>query len=305
MNSIIIIILSLLICSCAKVPDIRDEQQNCRIELSFKNPYRSLLEPSATGNSTLQGYGIKDINLYAINDSEVAVRHFYTKLNSDTVITLPSGQWDFYTFANISRDMGELDCDSIENIMLDFPYEKTLPQIDTLPMTGCITAQISRDKIIEIELLPLTAKMLVNVSLSQQLSKWSSITDIQLLSIPEKVMAFQTGHKEQHYVQYRDFPPINEPIFPISFYLPENISVSSSDKAAAKGSLERNESHNPTYLRIGCKIGLRQVYYNIYPGGDASTDFNIRRGDSYIVDIKINGWNPNDYTLIQHCSRRE
>lgn len=202
-----------------------------------------------------------------------------------------------------------------EAMTLKFASENDVTADSALPMVGKSTESTDANSSISISLTRMVAKVVFtcNVAIPTSINESFKITRIQVLNAASGVCftapavptgtsgLYPDGSSSDNFFDYAEVPVTTAASVSHTWYLPENLrgvvaglteKTKGGDKVPAHSTcIEVSGDYTKT---ISGKESLQDVTYRIYLGGNASTDFNLIRNNSYTVTVTIQGKNEND-----------
>lgn len=224
-----------------------------------------------------------------------------------------------YVIANTASDqLADLDenltLGAFEAKPLDFSSENDVTLTGTaLPMVGSFTGSTKSVSSIPVSLERVVAKIAFTcISKVEVPNESFEIKRIQLLDVASKVAfkapdvpsaqtgLFPDGTSSDNFFDYAE-KAVSGTTIEHTWYMPENLrGVVAGLTEKTKGG--ENVPAHSTCIEVSgdyTKNGvLEDVTYRIYPGANASTDFNLIRNNSYSIKATIIGKNENDIRVI-------
>lgn len=240
---------------------------------------------------------IDDVNIYAVNPVTGIVRHTHL-YTSFTSFSLPSGVWEFYVFANLGYDMGDRSEQDLKALTAATDTENALAEDGRIRMSLHKTVDIAGNISLHLKLVRMAAKVQVGVEVVPDMAGRLEIRNIQICRVPASVRYF--GDNDA--VAFADYVPqkVAGSTFARTFYLPENLAGTVTEITQPQERSIINAPADATCVVIEALCDGRAVTYYVYPGGNETSDFNIRRNHDYILNVTLCGANPEDIRLATY-----
>lgn len=287
-------VIVVLTISCSKYseelyPTSGDDE--CRVEITFgiKNDPFIVQSRALTPEQESQ---ILDVNLYAVHSKTGEVKHQYIRESSNVVLSMYTGTWTLYAFANSGYDMGETTAQGLEVIVVDTRTEDALASNGKMRMAKKQIVEISDNLSIRLELERLAAKVQISVSVSAAISDQLIIQGVQMCNVP--ISARYIG--ENNAITFYDYAKqeVSDNAFSRTYYLPENLAGEIQTITKPEERSPKNTPDQATFIRIEALYNGSPAIYYAYPGENQTTDFNLRHNHNYILNITLHGANPED-----------
>lgn len=235
---------------------------------------------------------IGDVNLYAVNAGTGEVEHRYVKGSAASGLTLTPGSWTFYAVANRGSDLGTLDAETVEALRVDVPPYDPGDSDFLLPMAGRTEADISGSASVTLALERLAARVQLDIRVVAGVEDELTVVDVQPIGVPSGVSCFSGDAVGGS----GDWPKqeCGASAFSAVYYLPENLAGEAPHIVSPEERTHPNAPKDATGFRITAFYEGKLVYYHVYPGGNDTSDFNLRRNHCYILGVTIHGANPED-----------
>lgn len=235
---------------------------------------------------------IGDVNLYAVNTGTGEVEHRYVKGSAASGLTLTPGSWTFYAVANHGSDLGTLDAETVEALRADVPPYDPGGSDFLLPMAGRTEADISGSASVTLALERLAARVQLDIRVVAGVEEKLTVVDVQPIGVPSGVSCFSGDAVGGS----GDWPKqeCGASAFSAVYYLPENLAGEAPHIVSPEERTHPNAPKDATGFRITALYEGKLVYYHVYPGGNDTSDFNLRRNRRYILGVTIHGANPED-----------
>lgn len=296
MKPVLITLFGLLfLASCTKWAgdsDYADKKDMCRVNIVFGI---NASEISSRSLIPEQESEVSDINIYAQHSQTGVVRHLFLSGTTAASLSLPSGMWEFYAFANFGYDMGDRIVQELTALTVATDTEDALAEGSSIRMSLHETVEIAGDVALQLKLVRLAAKVQVNVEVAPAMSERIEIHNIRMCCVPAS--ARYIGDNDA--VSFTDYDPheVAGSAFARTFYLPENLAGTVPEITLPQERSVANAPTNATRIAIEATCDGRPVTYYAYPGGNETSDFNIRHNHDYILNISLYGANPEDMRL--------
>lgn len=241
---------------------------------------------------------IGDVNLYAVNTGTGEVEHRYVKGSAASGLTLTPGSWTFYAVANHGSDLGTLDAEAIENLRTDIPPHDPGDTDCLLPMAGRTEADVSGPASVTLTLERLAARVQLDIRAAAGVEDRLTVVDVQPISVPSGVSCFLGNTVGE----FGDWPKAEcgASAFSAVYYLPENLAGEASHIASPEERTHLNAPKDATGFRITALYEGKLVYYHVYPGGNGTSDFNLRCNSTYMLNVTLCGANPEDTQIAAY-----
>ncbi|WP_419522399.1 hypothetical protein [Alistipes finegoldii] len=244
------------------------------------------------GLSSEEESRIGDVNLYAVNAGTGKVEHRYLHGSEAVPLTLIQGLWRFYAVANCGTDLGPLEAGTVEGLRADMPSHAPGDTDFLLPMAGRTEADISGPASVTLTLERLTARVRLDIRAAAGVEDELTVVDVQPINVPSGVSCFSgdavggSGDRPKQECGASAFSAV--------YYLPENLAGEAPHIVSPGERTHLNAPKDATGFRITALYEGKLVYYHVYPGGNDTSDFNLRRNRRYILGVTIYGTNPED-----------
>lgn len=203
-----------------------------------------------------------------------------------------------------------------ESLLLTYTGEASITNANaSLPMVGVYIGSASSDTKQTIELQRLAAKIVFTCKSDLPAGESFAIKTMQLCCVPKissyKVQPVPTdaspvypaanaGNFMDYYAVYPQGSDVSKGVTQV-WYVPENLrGVKKGLTEAQKG--EANAPAFSTYIEVKGTYtqGTESfdVVYRVYPGGNASDNFNLIRNYKYTITMTIKGANPGDRVVV-------
>ena len=292
-------VIVVLTISCSKYseelyPTSGDDE--CRVEIAFGVKDDPFMVQSRALTSEQESQ-ILDVNLYAVHSKTGEVKHQYIRESSNVVLSMYTGTWTLYAFANSGYDMGETTAQGLEVIVVDTRTEDALASNGKMRMAKKQIVEISDNLSIRLELERLAAKVQISVSVSAAISDQLIIQGVQMCNVP--ISARYIG--ENNAITFYNYAKqeVSGNAFSRIYYLPENL-------AGEVQTITRPEERSPdnapgyaTFFRIDALSNDGPVTYYVYLGENDTDDFNVTRNTVQHLNITLCGSNPNDLRVAR------
>lgn len=209
---------------------------------------------------------------------------------------------------------GTLTLGKFESMPLDFTSENDITSNGTaLPMVGSTSCSTTAATSVTVSLTRVVAKIAFTCKSQIPISTETfEIKRIQLVDVASKVAfkaptvptaqtgLFPDGTSSDNFFDYAECAASGATV-EHTWYMPENLrGVVAGLTEKTKGG--ENVPAHSTCIEVSgdyTKNGvLEDVTYRIFPGANASTDFNLIRNNSYTITATIIGKNENDIRVI-------
>ena len=158
----------------------------------------------------------------------------------------------------------------------------------------------------KVELVPVLAKVNYVIKMHTDVIASLDVKSYQIKNVPSSTRMAPHPATVLVYpatnTSFLDYP-INKPnqqlwAYGGSFYMPENCRGTGPERyETEKNGTLQNGGEFATYLEVVCMLRANNaitITYRFFLGENNINDYNVKRGYSYTVDIKISGMNPAD-----------
>ena len=235
---------------------------------------------------------IADVNLWAVHTLTGIVEHRYLHGAETVPLTLTQGRWRLYAVANHGSDLGTLDAEAVEALRADIPPHAPDDTDFLLPMAGRTETDVSGPASVTLTLERLAARVRLDIETAPEIAGRLNILEVQPLSVPSGVVCFSGDAVGE----FGDWPPqeCGTSAFSAVYYLPENLAGEIPHIASPEERTHLNAPEDATGFRISTLYEGKPVYYHVYPGDNGTSDFNLRRNRTYVLNVTLCGANPED-----------
>ena len=138
----------------------------------------------------------------------------------------------------------------------------------------------------------LAARVRLDIETAPEIAGRLNILEVQPLSVPSGVVCFSGDAVGE----FGDWPPqeCGTSAFSAVYYLPENLAGEIPHIASPEERTHLNAPEDATGFRISTLYEGKPVYYHVYPGDNGTSDFNLRRNRTYVLNVTLCGANPED-----------
>lgn len=240
-------------------------------------------DPMTAVTRTTDEEDIRDLNLYFYGAGGNVVLHRYQSSPTLRFECLP-GNYRMRIVANMGRDMGE------HPVSEDFVVTHA-DDYDLLPMAyeGEVSIPPSDETIVlpTVEVQRVVAKITYNISVAPNAAD-IRLHSVQAVNLPARVQIFDLGQRAAEYTEGKIVGSSSQALTG-TFYMLPNLQgeVPSITDQQDKG--PANAPADATYLRIRALRGSKVLDYCVYPGGNNTSNFDIRANTHYTLDITIRG----------------
>ena len=305
MKSIPILIFTalLILCSCREVQimeeDVEACGEECTLELSFSTG------DGVSKSGIFQDELPRDLNLYVWRNGK-CVQHSYSDVVEGKVtIALVNGSgYNFYALVNCGEALlppGEkwmTDEDSMKELAVPFPDSEG----SSFPMCGSIKSVDLRNSSNSLVFLLERLVSRIRLNFSPDVALGASdiqITSVRTVDAAASMKPFTPSNKSESgnlicgdYASAEDLERLNSG-GEVDFYVFENcwgelLPDNTDQKLKVPDSF--GQLRGPTYLEIGCSFGqdkllTGQLTYRIFPGSNATTNFDLVRNSSCTISL--------------------
>lgn len=283
----------LLSCSEKDIYDIplESQEQSSSVSISFS-------ADQSTKAASVSS--IEKIHIYMYHQSTGEAKYIYVDTPETITETLANGSWDIYVAANSTINIGSayvyesyVSAMSWQGITEDLTKASA---VDDLGLSYSGTIDISSDTNITIPLKRLVAKVNVNVEVASSATDDIVIESIQMMNVPTVCAMFKDNYySNMSSVDYQAQSCSDGSSF--TFYIPENMQGTNNAITSQTEKGGDNAPSNATYLHLTATVNGLPTEYDIFLGGNTTTDFNIRRNTEYDIDITLSGMDSSDWRV--------
>ena len=159
-------------------------------------------------------------------------------------------------------------------------------------MAGRTETDVSGPASVTLTLERLAARVRLDIETAPEIAGRLNILEVQPLSVPSGVVCFSGDAVGE----FGDWPPqeCGTSAFSAVYYLPENLAGEIPHIASPEERTHLNAPEDATGFRISTLYEGKPVYYHVYPGDNGTSDFNLRRNRTYVLNVTLCGANPED-----------
>lgn len=262
------------------------------VTLTFDAP---ALETPTRALTPAQEKAVSGINLWLLHRGiPEAQYHLYLTSTGNVPLSLVGGEYDYYAVANAGMDLGSMTADQAAAYYAGIGRESDLEKDGRLLMASKGTLNAVQGATVPISLTRCTARLEFTLSVNPAIASLLSVNSVQVMSVPSTLRAFADNHPADlaSYFDYtaRAFQNGVQTVF----YLPENIAGTNTAITDPRNKDKNRAPRGATYIRVQATTPTGRVEFYIYPGANATTDFNIRRNNRYVISATITGLNTID-----------
>ena len=240
-------------------------------------------EPMMTVTRTADEYAIRDLNFYLYDDNGNVVLHRYQTSATLRFECLP-GDYRMRIAANMGRDLGENPASEDFTVTHAADY-------DTLPMAyeGEVSIPSSDETVTlpTVEVQRLVAKITYSISVAPDAGD-IRLHSVQPINLPARVRVFDPGRPAAEYTAGEIVGSSSQTLTG-TFYMLPNLQGEVPSIADQRDKGPENAPADATFLRIRALRGSKVLDYCVYPGGNNTSNFDIRANTHYRLDIVIRG----------------
>lgn len=242
---------------------------------------------------------ILDLNFLVYNDGGLLRSGYMTSPMIPTMKLVP-GTYRVYVVANAGLNLGQMG----ETELLRYVTPVTAPegfvQGDAMFLSGMQTLTISGPATCRLVLRRLAAKIDLNVRIDDAL-EGACLVHVLPGNVPSTCAAFGenrlTAQGPQLEFPYADLTPGALRTFSTSYYQYENLAGNVASITDPADRIDGKAPAMASYVSIRVRKDGALYDYKVYLGGNATTDFNVRRNTSYRYEIVIEGVNADDLRI--------
>lgn len=244
-----------------------------------------------------QEKAVHDLNVYFFSKQfpDDIAEHVFSDGNTSRVsVNLFPTDYDLYVIANAGRDLGEISRERVAAYSATVGTEQELTGNGRLPMAARQEAHITGKTTLSVVLVRCVARLNVSLNVTEALKGHLVLKSVQLCGIPRSGVFFDENRPTEP--DRLDYPKqsLSGDSFSGSYYLWENIQGVNTSITDQKQKNRANAPAAATYLHIEASYDGRKADYYIYPGANATSDFNIRRNTTYTLQVNVLGINDVD-----------
>lgn len=220
--------------------------------------------------------------------------HFYLPAAGSAPLSLVGGEYDYYAVANIGQDLGAKSAAEAAAYAAAVGSESDLEKDARLLMSAQGTLNAVQGTAVPISLARCTARLEFTLNVSPAMASQMTVNSVQVMCVPSSLRAFGDNHPAD-LAAYFDYTarPFQQGVQTV-FYLPENLAGTNSAVTDPRNKDKSRAPRGATYIRVLASTPAGRVEYYIYPGANATTDFNVRRNNRYVISATITGQNSID-----------
>ena len=226
---------------------------------------------------------IRDLNLYLLDADRNVVLHRYQSSPTLRFECLP-GDYLLRIAANMGRDTG--DSPAWENLAVTHADD-----YDTLPMAyeGEVSIPSSDETVTlpTVEVQRVVAKVTYNISVAPDAGD-IRLHSVQPVNLPARAQVFDPGRRAAEYTAGEIVGSSSQTLTG-TFYMLPNLQGEVPSIADQRDKGPANAPADATFLRIRALRGSKVLDYCVYPGGNNTSNFDIRANTHYTLDITIRG----------------
>lgn len=226
---------------------------------------------------------IRDLNLYLLDADRNVVLHRYQSSPTLRFECLP-GDYLLRIAANMGRDTG--DSPAWENLAVTHADD-----YDMLPMAyeGEVSIPSSDETIVlpTVEVQRVVAKVTYNISVAPDAGD-IRLHSVQPVNLPARAQVFDPGRRAAEYTAGEIVGSSSQTLTG-TFYMLPNLQGEVPSIADQRDKGPANAPADATFLRIRALRGSKVLDYCVYPGGNNTSNFDIRANTHYTLDITIRG----------------
>lgn len=284
MRYTIILCALLLLAACSKDPAVEPLLTDLpAVRLTVRPEAAAVLSRAADENE------VRDVNFYLVHKGTGRVVHAYAEGDAARLSLLP-GDYTAWAAANAGKDLGELSPAALPTLTLPVPQtgEQTV-----LSMSGVAELSVKGAG----NLPPVTVRRNgAKVNLSVRIgpaAQGLELLSVRAVNVPVSVTPFRPeGTLSSSLAEdYRDGEVVEAAggICQATLYLPENLQGVNRAITDQRQKSRENAPVCATYLRIKTADGGNVYDYDVYLGGNNTSDFNLRGNCVYNLDITVKG----------------
>ena len=240
-------------------------------------------DPITAVTRTTDEEALRDLNLYLLDADGNVVLHRYQSSPTLRFECLP-GNYLLRIAANMGRDLGENPASE------DFTVTHA-DEYDTLPMSyeGEVSIPSSDETVTlpTVEVQRVVAKVTYNISVAPDAGD-IRLHSVQPVNLPARVPVFDPGLRAAEYTAGEIVGSSSQTLTG-TFYMLPNLQGEVPSIADQRDKGPANAPADATFLRIRALRGSKVLDYYIYPGGNNTSNFDIRANTHYRLDIMIRG----------------
>lgn len=266
--------------------------RTANVTLAFDTP--AMQAPTRALNDA-QEKAVSDINLWLYHRSIPETNyHLYLTSAANVPLSMVGGEYDYYAVANAGKDLGTMRASEVAAYAAAVGAESDLEKNARLLMSANGTLNAVQGATVPITLARCTARLEFTLSVSGAMASQITVNSIQVMNVPASLRAFGDNHPADvaGYFNYTARPFLSG--VQTVFYLPENVAGTNSAVGDPRHKDKNNAPRGATYIRVLATTASGRVEYYIFPGANATTDFNVRRNNRYIISATITGLNSID-----------
>ena len=284
----------LFLCSCKQQRTVADDgiTRMAYVTLTFDAP---AMEAPNRALTAAQEKAVSGINLWLFHRSvPEATYHLYLTSTGNIPLSLVGGEYDYYAVANAGMDLGSMTSAQAAAYYMGIGRESDLEKDGRLLMASKGTLNAVQGATVPISLTRCTARLEFTLNVAPAIASQMTVNSVQVMCVPSTLSAFGDNHPAD-LAAYFDYTARNfQPGVQTVFYLPENVAGTICTVTDPRNKDKNHAPRGATYIRILATTATGRVEYYIYPGANATTDFNVRRNTRYVITATITGQNSID-----------
>lgn len=235
---------------------------------------------------------IDDVNIHLFGAQE-NYHFYYPEYERPLVLEVLPGSYSFYVTANVHENMGSMTKKEIEEYRFS-----SMNMTKDLPMIACVNVNIlGETKLPALELTRAAAKIAYTISVDPVVASSIKLRSVQFCNIPYTSNLYGFGESLTDDSNFFDDDPIyigNGVTYSDAYYLLENCQGEVESITDQKDKTSENAPIRASYMRILADGPGKLLEYIVFLGENSTSDFNVRKGTKYVMELTINGDNEID-----------
>ena len=302
LHSILCLCAALSAFSCSKdetAPGpLPPEGEPCTVAFRIETEPAAGIAPAAATRAT--DNAVRNLNFYVYDNGGGLVRSGYTMSAFVPTMRLVPGTYRIYVVANAGSSLGQID--EAELLALSTPVTgpDDFLQNGAMYLSGMQTLTVAGTTNCRIVLRRAAAKIHMVVQFGQKM-EGARIVHIVPGNAPACGLAFGENRlaasDPQVEFPYADLSQAELPEYNLDYYQYENLAGSVASITDPADRIDGKAPAMASYVSIRVLWDGAYFDYKVYLGGNATTDFNVRRNTLYNYNVTIVGVNADDLRI--------
>ncbi|MCD8302071.1 MAG: hypothetical protein LUC44_03525 [Prevotellaceae bacterium] len=278
---------------------------------------------SVSGQQELESVPVRLSN----NNGKPSLIYVVTNTASDNWARYHTGSGTYEGFMTVAElKAAAIPTPKPQRMEYDYDTGQYVPHDDgnlSIPMSGSREATVTDGSTVSVTVRRMFAKLCVRVDLSHfnEAYKGATVYDVTVGNIPEYSTVGALGNEDDT-TQAGDYSPCggwltrafannetsdstSETIYPYVIYIPENIQGVNGEQTDDKlhnipDARHSSSATDALYVKVDIHaitqngVTMGPYSFTAFPGGDETTDFNVRRNSVYYVTMNIRDLDKDD-----------